>query len=147
MTRITWGDLRNPDFMQAIGKVFNTPMGFDAAQKFVLLGREFKKQQMMLFETHTKILNEFGTKEAKGNNYKIHDGKVAEFDAEMKKLEAHYFDVRVDKFDPKVLAAKMELSPQEWMFLAPILAEDTGAKVIDIKKPVEATPEQPSPGH
>lgn len=131
MITLTWGDLRSQDFQEAIDRLIKKPMGFELGQKFVLIGRELKKQKAMMIECHEKLLKEFGTPDPKvKGSYVIPDGSTDKFAAEMKKMIEHRFEIKLSKFDPVKISEKIDLCPQDWLALDMMMAE--------IKEPLKA---------
>lgn len=125
MITLTWGNLKNRDFCEAIDKVCNKPMGFELGQKFVLIGRELKKQDELMKETHLKLLKEFGKPDPdpkKRDQYTLNEATITQFEAEYKKLLAHSFDIRVSRIDATKLSEKIDLSPSEWLALDNLLS-------------------------
>lgn len=121
MITMTWGTIRDRDFQVAIDKVIKQPMGFELGQKFVLIGRELKKQKSLLDECHEKLLKEFAKPDPKApGNYLLNEGTQEKFNDEMKKLLANRFDILVNKIDSLKLSEKIDLSPQDWIVLEPL---------------------------
>jgi hypothetical protein len=142
MIKLTWGNLRNSEFMQSLGKIYGQAMGFDVGMKLALLGREIKKQQKLCDETHLGILKKYGTEdEKKPGFYQIKEEYRKEYAAEMEKLDAHDFSVKINRVDASKLAETVQFSPQDLMLLEPVFApfDETAEPVL------KAVPEQPQP--
>lgn len=122
MIKLTWGNLRDTEFMRSLGKLFGQPMSYDYGCRFTLLGREIKKQQKLCDETHLGILKKYGTPDKeKTGVYQLHDATREEYAEEMKKLDDHEFTVRVQKFDGQALSEIVKMSPQDLMLIEGIL--------------------------
>lgn len=150
MIKLTWGNLRDHDFMQAIGRLYGKPMGYGVGMAFALLGKEMKKQQKLCDTVHEGLLKKFGTADPeKKGYYKLNEGTTAEYQAELEKLNATAFEVRVERFNSEKLSEVVEFSPQDWMILEPIL---TPFELPTEKTPLKAVPSNQSevpapPGH
>ena len=141
MIEITWGQLRHGDYMQSLAKLFAAPMGFEHAQKFVLMGREIKKQQTLADETHKKILEKVGTPDLeKKGFFTIPEEAREEYAKEMEKFAGHKFTLRINKFEAEALAEAIKFSPQDLILLENILVPfELGAE--EVKEHAEAQTE------
>lgn len=121
MITLTWGNLRDRDFMESMGKLCGKPMSYEHGSKIALVGREMKKQQKLCNETHDSLLKKFGTPdEKKPGVYTLHEVTRNEYAAEMTKLDAHEFTVNVNKIDASILNDAIELAPQDLILLEPL---------------------------
>jgi hypothetical protein len=121
MITLTWGHLMNKDFIMALEKFYRQPMGFDNLQKFVLIGREIKKQQAIRQECHEKLLKQYGEPDPERlGTYKLHKETEREFGLEVKKLFEHEFQILIKPINSKKLSEKADLSPAEWLILEPL---------------------------
>lgn len=148
MITLTWGNVRDQNFMTSLGTVCAKPVGYDVGMKIALIGREIKKQQKLLDETHEGVLKKYGTPiEGQPGRYNIKPETRKEYDAEMAKIDAHEFTVKVNKLDPKELSEQMgKLAPQDLILLEPLLKPLEGtplAAVPNEAKPATATPPAP----
>jgi hypothetical protein len=148
MIKLTWGELRDNEFMHALEGLFEKKQGYDVAMKIALLGEEIKKQRTLLNNAHEALLKEFGTPDpAKRGHYKLNDATIDKYEEEMKKLYDHSFEVKVNKFDAKKLSEKYEFSPKELIFLKPLFMsfEESAAKPnLASVKDKETHQEQPA---
>jgi len=148
MIKLTWGNLRDRDFMTSLGKLYGQPLGYEYGSKLAIIGREVKKQEALCNETHLGLLKKYGTpdKEKRGV-FQLHDATREEFDAELKKMDAHEFTLTFGKFDAMKLEEACKFSPQDLMLLEPLLmpfeipAESAGLKAVPKETPA------PSPSH
>jgi hypothetical protein len=145
MIKITWGNLRDRDFMQSLGKLYGQPMGYLEGMKFALIGREIKKQQKLCDQVHEGLLKKFGTPDPeKKGIYKLNEATIEDYKKEMEQLDATGFEVKVAKFDPAKLSEIVKFSPQDLMLLEPLFTpfEVTGdappLKVVPGDNPVES---------
>lgn len=149
MIKLTWGNLRDREFLTALGKLFAQPMGFDLSRDFVLIGKEIKVQQKMMDETHEKMLKKYGVADTERKGfYNIPEGaNREEYAEEIKKLEANTFKIRIKRFDPEEIAKLIQLSPQDFLFLEPLLLPiELPAEVEEsTNQPVEEQKAQPEP--
>lgn len=153
MITLTWGNLRDREFMASLGKLYAQPMGFDLGLNFALLGKEIKKQQKLCDTTHEGILKKFGTADLeKPGVYKLADATREEYAEEMMKLDAHAFELKIPCFDAAKLSEVVKFSPQDLMLLEPLLrpleaatvAPDVGSGTTP---KLAAVPPAPAPAH
>lgn len=146
MITLTWGNLRDREFMNSMGKLYAQPMGYEFGMRFALLGREIKKQQKLCDTTHEGILKKYGTPDAeKPGVYKLAEATKDEYVKEMEKLDAHEFTVRISKFDASKLSEVVKFSPQDLMLLEPLLLPfESSETKPDLKAVPEKQAEQPS---
>lgn len=128
MITLTWENLRDPEFINSLERLYRQPLPFQLIQKFVLIYKEVRAQQKLLEECHQKLLDSFGTPKKQdpktppmmGIQYDIPPEKVKEFNDEWLKLLETKFKIRVSKLDSKKLSEKIDLSPKEWILLEAI---------------------------
>lgn len=146
MIKLTWGQLRDRDFMESMGNLFGIPTGYETGMKFSLLGREVKKQEKLCQETHMSILKKYGSPDKeKFGHFKIHDATMAEFEKEIEKLNAHEFSVNINKISPSIIPDKA-LRGQDYMLLCDFFSEVTES-VEAGKKPLSAVPNTAAPAN
>lgn len=122
---LTWGNLKDDEFMKSIGEFYNKKLGFLYAKNIAVLYKRIKEEMALSQEVHNKLLTEFGTPdEAKPGNYIIPDDKKPGFAVEWEKFLKTEFVVNVPKFDPKKLSDHLLFSPQDLMTLEPIFVQD-----------------------
>ena len=144
MIELSWGNLKNNDFMMSLQKLFAAPMGFHNAQKFVLLGRAIKDQQAIVEATHKKILEKFGTPEENNpGSFTIPEENRKGYGEEMEKLMKNKFKCRIKRVDASSLQDTVKFSPQDLLLLEDILLplEELEGEVSEIQKGQEAQPE------
>lgn len=153
MITITWGNLRDQTFMQALGKLYSQPMGYESGLKFALIGKQIKNQQKLCDEVHEGILKKFGTADTeKKGFYKLNEETKDQYAAEMKKLEATEFHVRVSKFNSLELSEVIKFSPQDLMILEPLfepfeIPSDVGAPTLGVVPSAPTTEAQAPASH
>ncbi len=155
MITLTWGNLRDDNFMKHLGELCAKPLGYDCAMRFAIIGREVKKQKKLCVTTHESILKKLGTPDKEGRGlFNIPDAKMTEYVSEMEKLDAHDFQISVSKFNAIKLSELTELTAEHLILLEPLFLpfeipvgqepKYDGPKAVP-SKPIEA---QPSPaGH
>jgi hypothetical protein len=131
--------------MQSLGKLYSQPMGFDFGMRFALLGREIKKQQKLCDEVYLGILKKHGNTDPESKDrYNIPEANREAYAAELKKLNEHSFDVKINRFDAAKLSEVIKFSPQDLMLLEPLLLPLELPPETAVLKPVPASPPQPS---
>jgi hypothetical protein len=132
MITLSWGNLKNNDFMVSLAKLFAAPMDFKDAQKCVLLGRAVKEQQELADAAHKKLLEKYGKpdKEQEGF-FTIPEAKRKAYGEEMEKFSKHKFKVKVGRLDAEAISDKLEFSPQDLLLLEDVLAP------IELEEPTE----------
>lgn len=125
MITLTWGHLKDEEFMKSIGEFYNKKLGFLYAKNIAILYKKIKEELALSQEVHNKLLTEFGTPDPnKANNYIIPEDKKPLFAVEYEKLLKTEFVVKVPKFDAKRLSDHLLFSPQDLMILEPIFVSD-----------------------
>ena len=141
MIKITWGNLRDREFMGALGKLYGQPMDYADGMKFALVGREIKKQQKLCDQVHEGLLKKFGTPDPeKRGFYKLHEETKEEYAKEIEKLDATVFEVKVEKFNAQNLSKSIKFSPQDLMMLEPLLQP---FELASEATPLKAVPSEP----
>lgn len=122
MLTMTWGNLRDREFMNSFGMLFAKPMGYDFGMRLALIGREVKKQQKLCDEVHLNILKKYGDEDKeKPGVYSIREVTRKEYIEDMTKLDKTEFTVRVTKLDALKLSETVQFSPQDLLLLEPLL--------------------------
>lgn len=122
MIHLTWGNLRDDVFRNAMAKLANQPMGLDLGMRVALISREIKKQRDLASDTHAGLLKKYSKpSETVPGSFDLFPATRAEYDEEMKKFDKHSFDVNVSKINVNHLNEKIPLTPQDLMVLEPIL--------------------------
>lgn len=151
MIKLTWENVGDNNFMGSLAKLLEAPMGYDLGMRFALLGREIKKQKQLRGDTYDSILKKYGKPDKdKRGTYNIPPDKIEEYNEELKKLDAHTFDVKLAKFDAKKLSGVIEILPQDIMLLEPILLPlDVAEESTPVyeKAPTRPKPSEAAPNH
>jgi hypothetical protein len=146
MIKLAFGNLRDPDFMQSLGKVCAKPIGMEFSMKLAIIGREVKKQQELQRECHIKILKMLGTPDpvvqGRPQTYTIPDENMTKFEEEMKKMDRTEFTIKVNRMDALKMSEKIDFSPQDLMLLEPlILPFEMPTEVpVSALKPAQSAP-------
>lgn len=147
MIKITWGNLRDRDFMQSLGKLYGQPMDYADGMKFAIIGREIKKQQKLCDQVHEGLLKKYGTPDAeKRGFFKLNEETKDEYTKEMEKLDATTFEVKVEKFNAQKLSGVIKFAPQDLMMLEPLfLPFETAGETASPLKAVPSEPQAEAP--
>lgn len=151
MITMTWGNLRDNEFVMSLEKLFGKGLGFENGVRLALLGQEIKAQRKLLTETHETILKKFGTpdKERPGM-YNIPENQREGYAEEMKKFEEHPFETKIKRFDALKLSESIDFTPQDLMLLEPLLLPfeipaDDKAPLKAVAAPAAGAPAPSSP--
>lgn len=145
MIKLTWGNLRAQDFVNSFAKLAKKPMGYDIGSRLALIGNELQRQQKLLEETHEGLLKKFGSVDEKRPGfYNLKPETRAEYDEEIKKLDAHEFKVRIKKFDAKQLCDSAQLTAEDMILLENILLPIENPDEADIKASEPKQDNQPT---
>lgn len=122
MIHLTWGNLRDAGFGQALAKLNDKPMGLELGMRVAIIGREIKKQRELASETHAGILKKYGKPSPTSpGNFDLNPETRSEYDEEMKKFDKQGFSVKVAKLAASFVNEVIPLTPQDLMALEPML--------------------------
>jgi len=150
MITLTWGNIRDREFLNALGKLYANPMDFDMSLSFALMGKEIKSQEKLCNETHESLLKKYGTPDkTRPGTYNLTEATRDEYASEMIKLDAHIFEIaKIKRFDAKALSTVMKFSPQDLMLLEPLMIPykhtDDLPKLVPKGSPVTEIQEAPA---
>jgi hypothetical protein len=120
MIELTWGQIRDERFHQAIQKVFKAPLGFDTGLKVISIVKAIDKEKELANPMWDKHIESFYTTE-KGRVMGLKETADKAVEAEeLAKIQDHKFSFQAQKITSKALES-LTLTPQEIMALEPIL--------------------------
>lgn len=127
MMELTWAQIRNPGFQQAIAKLMNADLPFKTAYHVGRIGDRVRTEMNSSQEWFVKLVKKYADVNEADGTFKVKDENLDKWLEEIKTFEATKFNVEKSK----VLIAQLEsvrLTPNEIIALEPILA---GLEVLE----------------
>lgn len=132
MIKLTWGQLRNAEFMALLTRLFKTPLGYHLGQLFVQLGEKIHIQLGLYNDKVNELNKKYSEPDpASPGDRKLIEETKNEYVNEMMKLDAVTFDTHLPKVEGSSFPDSALLTPQDYMLLKPILLEEVALKIVD----------------
>lgn len=139
MIELTWGLIREPNFMQAMGKLIHSPLDFKEAYHISRIASVIETEQREADKLFQTFIKKFAEIDDKGN-YKVKKECMDDWTKQTGEFLATKFTVKKTKLDLSKLES-IKFTAAEVAMLEPLIeTEDTNTSTpkLSIKK---ATPE------
>lgn len=121
---LTWGNLRDQEFMAALGKLFTVEMHAKKTKPFKTLAKVIFAERKKSEAGHLELLRKYGVEEGKTGQYAFKDDNHAKFEEAMNEQNAIEFKTGVPKMLDSIIGENILFSPHEMLKLDPLFLDE-----------------------